>query len=129
MSRTKKILLKIWQFISIFGLFIGLLSSYMFLLYARYTRDRLKSEHRSILKIIMNRTKPSIKDISAVFGVLVYYDSSSEEKLKKNWGANTQIIEKFKQHPSMVMCVMGDVIYFIFFDEEGRMVDFVVEDT
>jgi len=125
MSKTKKFFLRFWQFISIFGLLL----SYMFFLYARITRNRLKSEHKFILERIMHTKKPSIKDIQAVFEVWAYYDSSSIGELKKVWGANTQIMEKFKQYPSMIVCVMGDLIYFIFFNEEGKMADFIVDET
>ena len=129
MSRIKKIFLKIWQFISIFGLFIGLLFGYLGFLYARFAVGRLLSEHKIILRWMLWKTKPTIKEIEAVFGKphRYYSDASGRKKLEEEYYFSKEIIEKFEQHPSMVFYGLPSVKYYIFFDKEGKMVDFYVE--
>jgi len=127
MSRTKKILFKIWQFISIFGLFIGLFFSFLGFLYGHWQAEMCLSEHKYLLNHILQTTRPTIKEIVAVFGEGWYYSSLSDKKKLEDCHFPKEVIEKFNRYPSMLFCGLPSAKYFIFFDREGRMVDFYVE--
>jgi len=131
MSKTKKILFKIRQFISIFGLFIGLLFFYLSLLILRYAGWESLSNAQALLDKMKNQTKPTIQEIKRIFGKAKgeYFGNSSKYEVEATWGSKKELIEKFNKYPSMLFYTIGDIDYFIFFDEKGEMIDFIVDHT
>jgi len=130
MSRIKKIFLKIWQFISIFGLLISLLFFFLSILTLKEAQWISLVNIKAILNKMNNQTKPTIHEIKRIFGEEKgYYDISSKAEVEETWGSRKELIKKFHQYPSMLFYTIGEIDYFIFFDEEGKMIDFIVDHT
>lgn len=139
MKSLKFIFIKIFKFIfimfGIFGLFCFFYFIFGFFAHREYVEGK-KSANEFILTLI-KQNRPTKDQFIVLFGKeRIRYDSSKNIENKKLTPYSKDYLgfylsfpsvkEKFEKYDSMIAYQAGWFYWFIFFDKEGRMVDFEI---